>query len=286
MCSSSSPGNLLEPLSLSIISIHPGFGVYYLPSFTRNTIMSKVVIITGASRGIGAATAVKFAEHGCDVCINYSQNKEAAEQVQGRVESYGVKSIIYQADVSQTKDVEALFENCIKYLGIPKVLVNNAGIIAPQTDLFGLTEQRINSLLTNNVTSALLCSKQAALCMSEVKGGLGGVIVNVSSKASVTGSPEEYIDYAASKGAIDSLTRGMAKELAPHGIRVNGVRPGLIYTEIHEDAGEPDRVDRLSAKIPLGRGGLPEEVAESILWLASDRSSFITGELIDVTGGL
>ena len=248
--------------------------------------MSNVVLITGASRGIGAATAIKFAEHGCAVCINYVQNKEAAEQVQSRVESHGVKSIIYQADVSQSKDVESLFENCTKYLGTPNVLVNNAGVIAPQTDLFDLTEQRINSLLTTNVTSTLLCSKQAALVMSELKGGCGGTIINVSSKASVTGSPNEYIDYAASKGAIDTLTKGMAKELAPHGIRVNGVRPGLIYTEIHKDAGEPDRVDRLQDRIPLGRGGYPEEVAECILWLASERSSFTTGELIDVTGGL
>jgi NAD(P)-dependent dehydrogenase (short-subunit alcohol dehydrogenase family) len=246
----------------------------------------KIALITGASRGIGAATAKLFAQQGYAVCINYKSNKMAATAVAQEIKAMGGQCIIIQADVSREDDVAKLFATLDKTLGTLSVLVNNAGIIKKQMRLENMTAERINSILTNNVTSYFLCCREAVKRMSSKNGGLGGIIVNVSSGAARSGSPNEYIDYAASKGAIDTLTKGLSLEVASEGIRVNCVRPGFIYTDMHADGGEADRIERLKPVIPLKRGGDPEEVAEAIYWLASDKSSFSTGNYIDVTGGL
>ncbi|MEM5550756.1 SDR family oxidoreductase [Pseudoalteromonas neustonica] len=240
-----------------------------------------VVLITGASRGIGAATALYFARHGYDVCINYKANQQSAEKVAEQVRRVGRRAELVQADVSKEADVVAMFQSLDKLFGKLTVLVNNAGILKPQMRLLDMDAQRINEVLTTNVTSAFLCSREAIKSMPN-----GGSIVNVSSAASRTGSPNEYIDYAASKGAMDTLTVGLAKEVAGQKIRVNSVRPGLIYTDMHRDGGEVNRVERLKDKLPLGRGGQPEEVAAAIYFLASDQASFTTGSFIDVAGGL
>ncbi|GHB70798.1 oxidoreductase [Psychrosphaera saromensis] len=247
--------------------------------------VNKVVVITGAGRGIGAATAKLFAEQGYDICINYHNDHESAEKVAKDVRAFGVKCICVQADVSKEEEVEHLFTQVDQQLGAITTLVNNVGILQSQMRVQDMSAERINNILTTNITSYFLCSKQAIKRMSLEFGGSGGTIVNVSSGAARTGSPNEYVDYAASKGAIDTLTVGLSKELAAQGIRVNGVRPGLIYTDMHADGGDPNRVDRLKTNIPLGRGGEVEEVAEAIYWLASDKSSFSTGSIIDVTGG-
>jgi len=246
----------------------------------------KIVVITGASRGIGAATALLFAKNNYAVCVNYLNNADAANEVVGKIKSMGGTAIAVQADVNKESEIHKLFEVVTEQLGVIDVLVNNAGILKPQAKLIELTEERVKEVLTSNVMSYFLCSKYAIQHMSSEFGGTGGSIINVSSAASSTGSPNEYIDYAASKGAIDTLTVGLAKEVAANGIRVNCVRPGLIYTDIHADGGEPDRVNRLKAKLPMKRGGKPEEVAEAIYWLASDKASYATGNFIDLAGGL
>ncbi len=240
-----------------------------------------IVLITGASRGIGAATAIHFARHGYDICLNYKTNDVEAKKVAQQVQALGVKVLRLQADVSKENDVIAMFESIDKIFGKLDVLVNNAGILKPQMTLLDMDAKRINEILTTNITSAFLCSREAIKRMVN-----GGSIVNVSSGAAKTGSPNEYIDYAASKGAIDTLTIGLAKEVAQQKIRVNGVRPGLIYTDMHRDGGEANRVDRLKKKLPLGRGGQSEEVAAAIYFLASEQASFTTGSFIDVAGGL
>lgn len=245
-----------------------------------------VVIITGGSRGIGAETARLFASHGYAVCINYKSQIEPANLLVKEINEAGGHCIAVQADVSKEQDVERLFSRVAKELGSVTVLVNNAGILKPQMRLFDMTADRINDVLINNVTSCFLCAKEAIKVMSTKLGGGGGSIINVSSGAARSGSPNEYIDYAASKGAIDTLTKGLSVEVANEGIRVNGVRPGLIYTGMHTDGGEPNRVERLKSIIPLQRGGQAREVAEAIYWLASNQSSFTTGSYIDVTGGL
>lgn len=246
----------------------------------------QVALITGGGRGIGAATAKLFAQHGYAVCINYKSNIKAATNLAKEITSEGGNCITVQADVSNEKDVMRLFAAIDDKLGPVNVLVNNAAVLQTQTRLVDMTAERINAVLVNNVTSVFLCCREAIKRMSTAKGGIGGVIVNVSSGAARSGSPNEYIDYAASKGAIDSLSKGLAIEVAEENIRVNCVRPGLIYTEMHTNGGEPARVDRLKTKIPLKRGGQPLEVAEAIYWLASDKSSFSTGAFIDVSGGL
>lgn len=240
-----------------------------------------VVLITGASRGIGAATAIYFARHGYDICLNYKTNDVEAKKVAQQVQALGVKVLRLQADVSKEVDVIAMFESIDRVFGKLDVLVNNAGILKPQMTLLDMDAQRINEILTTNITSAFLCSREAIKRMPN-----GGSVVNVSSGAAKTGSPNEYIDYAASKGAIDTLTIGLAKEVAQQNIRVNGVRPGLIYTDMHRDGGDANRVDRLKQKLPLGRGGQSEEVAAAIYFLASEQASFTTGSFIDVAGGL
>lgn len=246
----------------------------------------KVAIITGGGRGIGAATAQLFANNGYAVCINYKSNSEAAAQLAEAITRNGGKCITVQADVSQEEDVARLFSTVDQELGQISVLVNNAGILKTQMRLEDMTADRINAILVNNVTSYFLCCREAVKRMSTRHGGVGGVIVNVSSGASRSGSPNEYIDYAASKGAIDTLTKGLSLEVASEGIRVNCVRPGLIHTNMHADGGEPERIERLKSVIPLQRGGKPEEVAEAIYWLASEKSSFSTGNYLDLAGGL
>ncbi|MET0356504.1 MAG: SDR family oxidoreductase [Cellvibrio sp.] len=247
---------------------------------------NKVAIITGASRGIGAEAAKLFAQNGYAVCINYIANDVAAEQVKNDILKIGGRCITVKADVSIPGGVINLFEAVDRELGPVSVLVNNAAILKTQCRLEEISEDRFSEILRVNVMSCFLCSKQAVKRMSTKYGGSGGAIVNVSSGASKTGSPNEYIDYAASKGAVDALTRGLALEVASEGIRVNAVRPGLIYTEMHASGGEPNRVDRLKSKIPLQRGGGALEVAEAIFWLATEKSSFVTGSFIDTTGGL
>ena len=246
----------------------------------------KVVMITGGGRGIGAATAKLFAQKGYAVCINYRTNHHSAQAVVSDIEAAGGRCIAVQADVSNEADVIHLFQQVEQQLGALNVLVNNAGILRPQTRVEQLTAERINAILTNNVTSYFLCCREAVKRMSTKYQGQGGAIINVSSTAARSGSPNEYVDYAASKGAIDTLTTGLAMEVAAEGIRVNCVRPGLIYTDMHADGGEPNRVDRLAEKIPLQRGGQASEVAEAIYWLASDKASFSTNNFLDLAGGL
>ncbi|RYY73322.1 MAG: SDR family oxidoreductase [Gammaproteobacteria bacterium] len=247
---------------------------------------NKVAIVTGSSRGIGAEVAKLFAENGYAICINYISNDLAAEIVKNEIIEMGAQCISVKADVSVASEVVRLFETVDDELGPVSVLINNAAILKTQRRMVDISEERFNDVLRTNVMSCFLCCKEAVKRMSPKEGGAGGVIVNVSSGASKSGSPNEYIDYAASKGAVDTLTRGLALEVADEGIRVNAVRPGLIYTEMHASGGEPNRVERLKSKIPLQRGGNPKEVAEAIFWLATEKSSFVTGSFIDTTGGL
>ncbi len=247
--------------------------------------MNKVAIITGSSKGIGAATAIRLASEGYDICVNYLSNKAAANSVLDTIKNHGVNAISVRADISSEKEVAMLFQKVDQKLGKPFVLINNAGILFKQSRVVDMTAQRINKTLMTNVTGYFLCCKEAIKRMSTKTGGCGGVIVNVSSAASRIGSAGEYVDYAASKGAIDTLTVGLALEVAREGIRVNGVRPGFIYTGMHESGGEPNRVDRLKETLPIKRGGQPEEVAAAISWLVSSESSYTTGSFIEVSGG-
>ena len=244
-----------------------------------------VAMITGASRGIGAATARVLARKGYQVCVNFRRDENAANTVVSELVSNGAKAIAIQADISKEDDVIRLFEAVDQELGPITALVNNAGILLPQMRVEDMDASRINQILEVNVTGAFLCCKEAVKRMSTRHGGNGGSIVNVSSAASRLGAAGEYVDYAASKGAIDTLTRGLALEVAAEGIRVNCVRPGYIETQMHADGGEPDRVARLADSIPLKRGGTPEEVANAIYWLLSDDASYSTGSFVDLAGG-
>lgn len=246
----------------------------------------KVAIVTGSGRGIGAATAKLLAANGYAVCISYKADEESAVSIEHSIRQMGGRCISVKADVSSENEVRELFERVDEELGALSCLVNNVGILAKQCRLEDMSTARIEKIFKTNVTSYFMCSQQALKRMSKQRGGSGGAIINVSSLASITGSPNEYIDYASSKGAIDTFTRGLAVEVAAEGVRVNCVRPGLIYTDIHSDGGEPGRVERLKTKIPMQRGGKPEEVAEAVLWLASEKSSFVTGAFIDLSGGL
>ena len=247
--------------------------------------MRKIVLVTGASRGIGAATARLAAERGDAVCVNYRTGREAAEAVAGEIVRAGGEAIAVAADVSVEGDVVRLFEEVDRLLGRIDGLVNNAGVLERQTRVEQMDAARIARVLATNVTGSFLCAREAVRRMSTKRGGRGGAIVNVSSAASRIGSPNEYIDYAASKGAIDTLTIGLAKEVATEGIRVNAVRPGIIDTDIHASGGEPNRVERVKASIPMKRGGSAEEVARAILWLLSDEASYTSGAILDVAGG-
>lgn len=245
----------------------------------------KILLVTGASRGIGAATARMAASRGYDVCVNYLRSRAAAEAVVADIRAMGRRAEAVQADVASEADIIRLFETCDRALGPLTALVNNAGILETQMRVEAMDAARLTRVLTTNVTGSFLCAREAIRRMSTTRGGHGGAIVNVSSGAARLGSPGEYVDYAASKGAIDTMTIGLAQEVAMEGIRVNGVRPGFIYTDIHASGGEPGRVDRVKAFVPMKRGGQPEEVACAILWLLSDEASFTTGTTIDVTGG-
>ncbi len=247
--------------------------------------MKKIALITGASRGIGAATAKRLAKDGYDVCINYHKNHAAASSLVEELSAFGTKVIAVQADVSQEQAVENLFNTVDKQQGTLTALVNNAGIVMPQTTIEGITAERVNRLLQTNVTSYFLCCREAVKRMANKYGGNGGAIVNVSSAASRLGSAGEYIDYAASKGAIDTLTKGLSLEVADQGIRVNAVRPGIIDTEIHANGGEPDRIKRIGPSMPMQRAGKAEEVANAIAWLLSDEASYTTGSFTEVSGG-
>jgi NAD(P)-dependent dehydrogenase (short-subunit alcohol dehydrogenase family) len=247
--------------------------------------MNGIVLITGASRGIGAATARLAARQGYAVCINYKSNRAAAEAVVDDIEAAGGRAIAVPADVTMEAEVVRLFETCDRMLGPLTALVNNAGILETQMRVETMDAARLQRVLAVNVIGSFLCAREAVRRMSCRHGANGGTIVNVSSAASRLGSPGEYVDYAASKGAIDSFTLGLAREVAQDGIRVNAVRPGIIDTDIHASGGEPNRVDRVRNDIPMRRVGTPEEVAEAILWLLSGESSYTTGSIIDVSGG-
>ena len=247
--------------------------------------MHGIVIITGASRGIGAATARLAASRGYAVCINYRSNAGAANGVVNAITGAGGRAIAVEADVAIESDVVRLFETCDAELGRLTALVNNAGILETQMRVEAMDAGRLQRIFATNVTGAFMCAREAVKRMSMKYGGLGGAIVNVSSAASRIGGAEEYVDYAASKAAIDTLTIGLSKEVAAEGVRVNAVRPGVIKTEIHASGGEPGRVDRVKATVPMKRGGEAEEVANAILWLLSGEASYTTGAFIEVSGG-
>lgn len=244
------------------------------------------VLITGGSRGIGAATALLAARRGYNVCFSYHSNEHAATGVRRAIEALGRQAFAVQADLGCEADIVQLFENAVRVLGGITAFVNNAGILRRQSKITEFSAERVERIFQVNAIGKILAAREAVRHMAVSRGGQGGVIVNVSSVAAKTGSPNEYIDYAASKGAIDTLTVGLSREVADDGIRVCGVRPGMTHTEIHASGGEPNRVARLADRIPMKRGGEPEEIAESILWLLSDSASYVTGSVLDVTGGL
>ncbi|WP_323856815.1 SDR family oxidoreductase [Xenorhabdus doucetiae] len=246
----------------------------------------KILLVTGSSRGIGAATAILAANKGYSICLNYLNDEKSAFKVRDEILNLGAKCIAVRADVSNEHQVRKMFGDIDTQLGSITHLVNNVGILKQKMPLIDMDGERFQQVLLTNVMSHFYCSSEAIKRMSISLGGSGGSIVNVSSGASKSGSPFEYIDYAASKGAVDTFTTGLSKEVAADGIRVNCVRPGGIYTDIHADGGEPSRVDRIAKHFPMQRGGTPEEVANAILWLLSDEASFVTGSFTDLCGGL
>ncbi|KJH81623.1 SDR family oxidoreductase [Pseudomonas sp. KSR10] len=247
--------------------------------------MSKVMLITGASRGIGAATARLAASEGYSLCLNFHRRQDAAQQLLEELQRNGTRAIAIAADVADEAQIANLFAAIDDEFGRLDVLVNNAGMLERQMRLDEMDAARLMRVFSVNVTGSFLCAREAVKRMSTRYGGNGGAIINVSSIAAKLGAPNEYIDYAAAKGAIDSMTLGLAKEVAAEGIRVNAVRPGVINTDIHASGGEPGRVERVRSSVPMGRGGEAEEVAEAILWLASEKASYASGALLDISGG-
>lgn len=246
---------------------------------------SKVVLVTGASRGIGAATAILAGKQGWAVAVNYVANSVAADAVVRHIVAAGGKAIAVQADVAVQADILRLFATVDEKLGRLDALVNNAGVVDMPARVDGMSVERLERMWTTNITSSFVCAAEAVKRMSTKYGGKGGAIVNLSSAAARLGSPGQYVDYAASKAAIDTFTIGLAKEVAAEGIRVNAVRPGVIDTEIHASGGLPDRVAQLASQLPMQRAGTAHEVAEAIVWLMSETSSYTTGSIVDVTGG-
>lgn len=249
-----------------------------------NTV-SPVMLITGASRGIGAATARLAAQQGYALAINYRQNHQAAAQLHSELQQLGARVELFCADISTEAEILRLFNEIDERLGPLKVLVNNAAILAQQTDISGIDSLRLQAIFATNVFAPFICAREAVARMSTQHGGSGGAIINVSSIAARLGSAHEYIDYAASKAAIDTFTLGLAREVAEQGIRVNAVRAGLVHTEIHASGGEPERISRLQNSIPMQRGAHAAEIAEAILWLASPQASYCTASILDVAGG-
>ena len=247
--------------------------------------MERSIIVTGASRGIGRSIALKAAEKGYQVCVNYKGAREKAEAVVREIEAAGGTAIAVQADMAVEADILRMFETVDRALAPLAALVNNAGIVDKAAPVADMTLDRLTRMFTTNITGPFLCAREAVRRMSTAHGGAGGGIVNISSVAAKLGSPNEYVDYAASKAAIDTMTIGLSKEVANEGIRVNAVRPGVIYTEIHASGGEPDRVERVKSMVPMQRGGEAEEIADAALGLLSDEASYVTGALLDVTGG-
>ena len=247
--------------------------------------MEQVVLVTGGSRGIGAATAKLVAERGCHVAVNYASHGDAADEVVRQIQALGRKAMAVQADVANEKQVQAMFRQVDSQLGRLTGLVNNAGVVDVATRVEAMTGERLQRMFAINVIGSMLCAREAVRRMGTSHGGSGGAIVNLSSAAARLGAPGQYVDYAAAKGAIDAFTIGLAKEVAADGIRVNAVRPGLIETEIHASGGLPDRVRQLAHQVPMQRGGTAEEVAEAIAWLLSPQASYTTMSLIDVSGG-
>ncbi|WP_034944610.1 SDR family oxidoreductase [Erwinia oleae] len=245
----------------------------------------KTALVTGSSRGIGRATALLLAEKGYQVAVNYRHREDAANEVVAAIQQQGGKAFAVQADIADEEQVMAMFNYLDAQGAQLHALVNNVGVLFKQCSVEDLTAERINRVFATNVTGTFLCCREAIKRMGFHHGGQGGAIVNVSSAAARFGAPNEYVDYAASKGAMDTLTKGLSLELAQLGIRVNGVRPGFIHTEIHADGGEPNRGERITPSVPMRRGGQPEEIAQVIFWLLSDAASYLTGTIIDATGG-
>jgi NAD(P)-dependent dehydrogenase (short-subunit alcohol dehydrogenase family) len=251
----------------------------------RKNMTKKTMLITGGGRGIGAATALIAAKHGYAVAINYASNSTAATEVVEQIKGLGGDAVAIQGLVENEADVMKMFAAVDARWGRLDALINNAGVVAPKSRVDEMSLARLQNVFNINVLGSFLCAREAVKRMSQKHGGRGGAIVNISSAAARLGSPAEYVDYASSKGAIDTLTIGLSKEVAAEGIRVNAVRPGLINTEIHASGGQPDRVARFMNVIPMQRGGTAVEVANTIWWLVSDEASYVTGALIDVGGG-
>ncbi|HMI74798.1 MAG TPA: SDR family oxidoreductase [Steroidobacteraceae bacterium] len=245
----------------------------------------KTIFITGGTRGIGRATALKCARNGWSLALNYRSDEPAADETAREVRAAGGHAITLRGDVAIEAEVVSMFDEAQSKLGRIDGVVVNAGIVAPSLSLADMDSARLKRMFEVNVYGAYLCARESARRLSKDRGGHGGSVVLVSSAASRLGSPFEYVDYAGSKGAIDTLTIGLAKELAQQGVRVNAVRPGLIETDIHASGGQPDRAKRLGAGTPMGRAGRPEEVAEAIVWLLGDGASYTTGAILDVAGG-
>jgi NAD(P)-dependent dehydrogenase (short-subunit alcohol dehydrogenase family) len=252
--------------------------------FVGANLTDRVAIITGGSRGIGRATALAAAARGFRICVGYASNEAAAGEVVSAIESKNGKAIAVKCDVGSESDILALFKAADQF-GTLGALINNAGIVGPTARVEDMSAERIQRMMAVNVTGSILCAREAVMRMSTRRGGKGGVIVNLSSVAAKLGSPNTYVDYAASKGAIDSFTIGLGHEVAGEGIRVAAIRPGLIDTDIHASGGDPDRARRLSSSVPMKRVGTAEEIANAIVWLMSDDASYVTSAILDVSGG-